>query len=70
MKELPTKLRAAVAWLLLAVETAITLPVFAVAWLVSSIGFAAIGGFQFARLENSQDKQSVLTRILGEKGQK
>lgn len=62
--------RTAVAWLLLAMETAITLPVFAVSWLVSSVGLAAIGGFRFAKLESSDDKWSVLMQALGEKGKK
>lgn len=70
MGRAPNMIRAALAWLLLAIETAITLPVFAVSWLVSSIGLAAIGGFRFAKLESSDDKWSVLMQALGEKGKK
>jgi hypothetical protein len=64
------KIRAAVAWLLLALETAITLPVFTVSWLASSIALAAIGGFRFAKLESSEVKRVVLMQALGEKGKK
>lgn len=57
--------RAAIIWLLLAVETILTLPVFVVSWLVSAIGLAVVGGFQFARLEKDQDKRTVLNKALG-----
>jgi hypothetical protein len=70
MQGTATKLRAAVAWMLLAFETATTLPVFAVSWLVSAIVLAAIGGFRFAKLESSEHKWAVLMQALGEKGKK
>lgn len=62
--------RAAVAWLLLAVETVITLPIFVLSWLASALGLAVIGGFRFAKLESSEHKWSVLLQALGEKGKK
>ncbi|OXE37437.1 MAG: hypothetical protein CGW95_01415 [Phenylobacterium zucineum] len=70
MDERLKSIRAVVAWLLLAVETAITLPVFMVAWLVSAVGLAVVGGFRFAKLESSDAKWSVLMQALGEKGKK
>lgn len=57
--------RAVIIWLLLAVETVLTLPVFVVSWLISAIGLAVVGGFQFARLENDKDKRTVLMKALG-----
>jgi hypothetical protein len=66
----PKKIRALVAWLLLAVETVLTLPVFAVAWLVSAVFLAVIGGYRFAKMESSEQKQGILMSALGEKGSK
>jgi len=62
--------RAVVAWLLFAIETLLTLPVFTVSWLVSAVGLAVIGGFRFAKMESTKDKQAVLLQALGEKGKK
>jgi hypothetical protein len=68
MQRVAHKIRVALTWLLLALETVITLPVFAVSWLVSSIGLAIVGGFIFAKLESSEEKRSVLMQALGEEG--
>lgn len=62
--------RAVLAWLLLAVETVFTLPVFMVSWMVSAIGLAVVGGFRFAQLESSEEKRDVLMQVFGEEGKK
>lgn len=70
MGRAPHMIRAVVAWLLMAVETIITFPIFAASWLLSSIVLAALGGFRFAKLESSEIKRNVLMQALGEKGKK
>ena len=63
-------LRAAMVSLLLLLETLITAPIFGVAWLVSAIGFALVGGYRFAQLQSDADKRRVLHSILGGKADK
>jgi hypothetical protein len=62
--------RAALVWLLLALETVATLPVFAVSWFVSAIGLAVVGGYRFAKIDSNADKRAVLGAILGGKVEK
>lgn len=59
--------RAAIVWLLLAIETLITAPIFAVSWLVSAIGLAVVGGYRFASLQSDAEKRKILNTVLGGK---
>ena len=60
-------LRSILVSLLLLVETLIAVPIFAISWLVSAIGFAVVGGWQFAKLKSNADKRNILTILLGGK---
>lgn len=60
------RVRGAIVWVLLALETLVTLPFFALSWVVSAIGLAILGGFHFARLDTDQEKRAVLLKLMGE----
>jgi len=62
--------RASIAALLLAIETVVTWPIFAVSWILSAIGLAVVGGYRFANLESDDQKRKVLRAMLGEKDSK
>ncbi len=53
--------------LLLFIETAITLPLFVVAWFGSSVALALVAGYRFAKLEEDKVKHGALVNMLGGK---
>ena len=63
-------IRAALAVALLLIETAITWPVFVIAWLGSAIWLAAKAGRAFAELKDETEKRATLRAMFGERSGK
>jgi hypothetical protein len=49
---------------LLILESALTIPVFIVSWLVCAVGFSALAGFRMAKADSAQ-KEKILDGVLG-----
>ncbi len=60
-------IRTALAWLLLALETLLTWPVFLLAWFGSAIVIAGKAGYRFAALEDDDTRRATLRRMMGDK---
>ena len=64
---MPTKfVRELIARLLLLVETLVTLPFFAVSWLISAVGVAVLLGYRFAKMDDAEAKRKILRAAMGE----
>ena len=53
---------------LLTIEGILTVPFFAVSWLVSAVCVAVLLGYRFAKMDDEAAKLKILRAAMGEKG--
>lgn len=63
-------IRKALAWLLIALETVITWPVFVLSWFGSAVWLSLKAGRAIAELDSDEKKRASLLAMMGERSTK